>query len=588
MKLPAQTTSFVVFLVALAILLAACGAPPKPASNTAQGSKPEPRTNGTRGGKITYRLTAPPSTLNYLMAKDEAGLTASFFMLTGRLVEFDHASQKFVPGLAESWTTNDGQTVDVKLRDGLQFSDGHPLTADDVVFTLNAMLDDKVKSPAFHDAMMVDDKPITAKKVSDTQIQFTFPKPVASVENYFVNLGVLPKHILEADLTAGKLAEDWKVDSDPAKIVTSGPFIVTASKAGERIEYARNPHYYKKDSAGTQLPYLDGVTIEVVSDPNNTFARLGQATLDVADRIRTNDFVELNKANGPVRGYDAGPGLAIDHIFFNENSSGPNGPLGNDIKRAWFTSKAFRKAVAAAIDRDTICNVTLQGLATPLYGFVSPANRAWVRSDLPKIDYDLKAAEKMLADAGFKKGGTADAPVLRDSSGNNVEFTLLVPAENEARKNMAAFIQQDLAKLGIKLNVVPLDFPSVTERWQKTFDYDAILLGLSQTDVEPSSYSNFLMSSSSAHQWQPKQAQPATDWEKRVDDLFTQQSIERDTAKRKAAFDEIQGIYREEMPVIPLVARHVVTGASSKIGNYDPSPIIPYSLWNIDDLFLKQ
>ncbi|MBV9241851.1 MAG: ABC transporter substrate-binding protein [Acidobacteria bacterium] len=587
MKLSIHRSSILIIFVALIAFLFACGAPPKPASNS-PGAKIEPRANGPRGGKITYRLTAPPSTLNYLMAKDEAGLTASFFMLMSRLVEFDHSTQKFGPGLAESWTTNDGQTYDVKLRDGLQFSDGHPITADDVVFTLNAMLDDKVKSPAFADAMKIDNKPITATKVSDDQVRFVFPKAVAAPEPYLVNIGVLPEHILEADLKAGKLAEDWKIDSDPTKIVTSGPFVVTASKPGERIEYARNTHYYKKDGAGTQLPYLDNVAIVVVTDPNNTFAQLGQGALDIGDRIRTNDFVELNKANGQVKGYDAGPGLAIDHIFFNENDSGPNGPLGNDVKRAWFTNKAFRNAIAAAIDRDTIANVTLQGLATPLYGFVSPASKNWVVKDLSPITYDLKAAEKLLADAGFKKMGTGDAPVLQDASGNNVEFTLIVPAENEARKNMGTFIQQDLGKLGIKMNVVPLDFPSLTERWTKTFDYDAILLGLSQTDVEPTSYANFLLSSGSAHQWQPKEKQPASDWEKRVDDLFNQVSMERDETKRKAAFSEIQTIYRDQMPVIPIVARHIITGANSKIGNYNPSPIIPYSLWNVDDLFLKQ
>ena len=574
-------------VVLIAAFFVACGAPQKPASNS-QGAKIEPRTNGTRGGKITYRLTAPPSTLNYLMAKDEAGLTASFFMLMSRLVEFDHSTQKFVPGLAESWTTNDGQTYDVKLRDGLQFSDGHPLTADDVVFTLTAMLDDKVKSPAFGDAMKIDDKPITATKVDDTHVRFVFPKAVAAPEPYFVNLGVLPAHVLDADLKAGKLAEDWKVDADPTKIVTSGPFIVTASKPGERIDYARNPHYYKKDSANTQQPYLDNVTIIVITDPNNTFAQLGQGALDIGDRIRTNDFVELNKANGQVKGYDAGPGLSIDHIFFNLNTAGPNGPLNNEVKRAWFANRDFRKAIAVAVDRDSISNVTLQGLATPLYSFVSPTNRGWIKNDLPKIDYDLKAAEKMLADAGYKKTGSADAPVLQDANGNNVEFTLLVPAETEARKNEAAVIQQDLGKLGIKANVVPLDFPAITEKWTKTFDYDAILLGLSQTDVEPSSYGNFILSNGSAHQWQPKQKAPATDWEKKVDDLFNQVSTERDESKRKAAFAEIQTIFRDEMPVVPIAARHIVTGANSKIGNYNPSPIIPYSLWNVDDLFLKQ
>ncbi|HEV7700268.1 MAG TPA: ABC transporter substrate-binding protein [Pyrinomonadaceae bacterium] len=582
----AKRLFFVILLAAFYAIFTGCGAPPK-ANSTSPGSKLEPRTNGTRGGELTSRLTAPPSTLNYLMAKDEAGLTTSFTMLMSRLVELDHSTQKFVPGLAESWTSEDGKTVSVTLRSGLQFSDGHPLTADDVVFTVTAMLDDKVKSPAFHDAMMVDGKPIEVKKVSDTEVQLVFPQAVASVENYLVNVGVLPAHILEADLKAGKLAEDWKVDSDPAKIVTSGPFVVTATTPGERIEYARNPHYYKKDSAGTQLPYLDNFTIEVVTDANNTFARLGQGTLDIADRIRVNDFVELNKGQGSVRGYDAGPGLGTDYIFFNQNTDGPNGPLNNDAKRAWFSNRGFRKAVASAIDRESIANVTLQGLATPLYGFVSPANKVWFKADLPKIDYDLKAADKMLADAGFKKGGTADAPVLQDAQGNNVEFTLLVPAENEGRKLMAAVVQEDLAKLGIKIQVVPLDFPAVTERWTKTYDYDAILLGLSLTDVEPSSYGTFLTSSSPTHQWQPKQRTPATEWEKRVDELFAQQSTERDPSKRMAAFGEIQSILREEMAVVPIAARHVVTGANSRIGNYNPSPIIPYSLWNVDELFVK-
>src|SRR5436305_8310959 len=102
MRYHAERPFFVAVVAAIVCFFIACGAPPKPASNS-QGAKIEPRTNGTRGGKITYRLTAPPSTLNYLMVKDEAGLTASFFLLMSRLVEFDHATQKFVPGLAESW-----------------------------------------------------------------------------------------------------------------------------------------------------------------------------------------------------------------------------------------------------------------------------------------------------------------------------------------------------------------------------------------------------------------------------------------------------------------------------------------------------
>jgi peptide/nickel transport system substrate-binding protein len=587
MRTQFKSTPLINLIASLCLLFAGCGqAPP---SNSLQGAKVEPRVNGKAGGKITYRLTAPPKTLNYLLAADEPTLIASFFMMTARLVEFDHQTQKFVPGLAESWTTTDGKTVDVKLRDGLKFSDGQPLTTDDIVFTLTAMTDEKVKSPAFHDAMMVDDKPIETKKISDTEMQFIFPQPVASVENYFVNIGVLPRHVLETDFKSGKLGEAWKIDSPPANIVTSGPFTVSAATPGEKIEFVRNAHYYKKDSAGTQLPYIDALTIEIVADANNTFARLGQGTLDIADRIRANDFAEFTKGQSDVRGYDAGPGLSIDHIIFNQNTTAPDGsPLNNQTKRAWFADKRFRQAVATAIDRDSIANITLQGLASPLYGIVSPANRVWANTNLQKINNDLKSAEQLLEQAGFKKGGTPDAPVLTDAQNNPVEFTLLVPAENEARKLMAAVVQEDLAKLGIKLQVVPLDNSGVTDRLSKTYDYDAILLGLSLTDIEPSSLASFLLSSGSSHQWQPKQKTPATAWEGRIDELFGQQASERDSQKRLALFSEIQSIFRDELPVIPLVSRHVITASNKKIGNYAPSVIVPYSLWNVEDLFIKQ
>lgn len=582
-----KTKLYLNLLVASCLLFAACGQTPP--SNSLRGAKVEPHVNGTRGGKITYRLTAPPKALNYLMAADEPTLIASFSLLMGRLVDFDHRTQKFVPGLAESWTSADGKTVDVKLRDGLKFSDGQPLTADDVIFTLTAITDEKVKSPAFRDAMMIDGKRIEAKKVSDTDIQFVFPEPVASVENYLVNLGVLPRHVLEADLKEGKLGEAWKLDSPPATIVTSGPFTVSAVTPGEKIEYARNAHYYKKDSAGTQLPYIDALTIEIVPDANNTFARLGQSAIDIADRIRPTDFAEFGKGQTDIRAFDAGPGLGVDHIIFNQNPSGPDGAeLSNAQRRAWFADKRFRNAVAMAIDRESISNVTLQGLATPATGFVSPGNRVWLNSNLPKIDYNVKAAEQMLEQAGFKKGGTADAPVLTDAQNNPVEFTLLVPAENEPRKLMAAVVQQDLAKLGIKMQVAPLDNAGVQERLLKTYDYDAILFGLSQTDVEPSSNASFLLSSGSTHQWRPKQKTPATEWEARIDQLFDDQAAERDAQKRQTLFNEIQSIMRDEMPVIPLVSRHVATAVAKKIGNYSPSGIVPYSLWNVEELFVRQ
>ena len=163
-----------------------------------------------------------------------------------------------------------------------------------------------------------------------------------------------------------------------------------------------------------------------------------------------------------------------------------------------------------------------------------------------------------------------------------------VPAESEPRKLMAAVVQEDLAKLGIRMQVVPIEFAAVTNAWTKSYEYDAILLGLALTDLEPSTYANLMLSSGDTHQWRPNQKTPATEWETKVDQLFAEQARESDPEKRKSKFYEIQRIVADESPVIPIVARHVVSAANSRVGNFSPSPMFPYSMWNVEELFIKR
>lgn len=538
---------------------------------------------------MTYRVSSPPKTFNYLLANDEPSIVMAFFLLNSRLVEFDHVDQKYVPGLAESWVTaDDRQTVDVTLLDGLKFSDGQPMTAEDVAFTLAATYDERTGSPAFRDALLINGKPIGVTVEDGRRFRLTFPEPIASPDNYLYNIAVLPKHALEADQKAGKLGEKWNLTSPPESIVTSGPFIVESAAAGERIVLKRNPNYWRKDANSVQLPYLDQLILQIVPDANQALVGLNQATIDIVDRIRPADYASLLNSSGPVKAYDVGPSLGVDYIWFNLNQAGPDGKsLNNEVKLRWFSNVKFRKAIAASVDRNAISASTLQGLATPIYGFVSPANHVWADPNLPKIEYDLSRAATLLSQAGFVKRGTEAAPELFDAEGNRVEFSLLVPAENEPRKLMAAVVQEDLAKLGIKMQVVPIEFAAVTTAWTKTYDYDAILLGLSVTDLEPSTYGNLVLSSGDAHQWQPNQKTPSTDWEAKVDQLFTTQSREGDPQKRTATFYEIQRTVADASPIVPIVARHVVSAANTRIGNYSPSPMFPYSMWNAHELFVK-
>ncbi|HEY9283010.1 MAG TPA: ABC transporter substrate-binding protein [Pyrinomonadaceae bacterium] len=584
--------------LALAVCLAtACQTQPAGNTNgkTAQtdAKPPGEKVVGTRGGNLSYRLSAAPKTFNYAMAADEPTITVAFFLLASRLVEFDHDRQDYAAALAESWRRSDDmRSVEVTLRDGLKFSDGQPLTSEDVAFTLRALYDPRVNSPLFGHAMMIGDRPFEARVLDPRRIVIAFPEPVLVPENYLSNLGVLPRHVLEPELQKGAFDRAYGLTSDPKSVVTSGKFAVEASAPGERAILRRNPNYWRKDSAGNQLPYLDTLTLEVIGDENNAVARLRQGELHVYDRLRPADFASLRGGGqqSAARAYDLGPGLYSDTLWFNLNPGrrADGQPYVDPAKLAWFADARFRRAVSHAVDRQTIARNVWLGLATPLYGFVAPGNRAWVAADLPRYEYDLERARALLREAGFQTRGTAEAPELYDARGARVAFTIIAPAGTKTRVDSAAVVQEDLRKLGMDVSVAPVENAQVNERVNRSYDYEAVFFGTSPTEPDPSSYDVMLRSSSPQHSWNPKQAAPATDWERRIDELAAAQAREIDTARRRELFREIQQIMAEQLPLIPVASRHIPVAASPRVGNFRPSPLPPFSLWNAEELFVRQ
>lgn len=578
-------------LLCLPLVFLSCAQPTAPTQQNSQPAQAGERTVGTRGGSLTYRLSSSPNTFNPVLASDEASFLIAFFLTSGRLLEFDHDAQRYAPGLAETYRLlDDGRTVELVLREGLKFSDGQPLTTEDVAFTLRTIYDEKVGSGVLRPSLLIGERPIEARVQDARRMQFVFPDRVVTPESFLANIPVVPRHALaaafDADPERKAFRDAFGATADPKSIVTSGAFAYESAATGERYVLRRNPHFWKKDTAGAQLPYLDTLAVEIVLDPNAAFTRLGEGGLDIVDRIRPSDYAALRQTQGRVRAVDLGPGLSTDYFFFNLNEG--ERAKSNATKLAWFKDARFRRAVAHAIDRQSIAEGVLQGLATPLYGFVSPANRQWVATDIPRPEFDVTRSRALLAEAGFQTRGTAEAPELFDAQGNRVEFTLLVPQENEPRVKMAAVVQEDLSKLGIGVQVVPIEFKEVQNRALKTFDYEAALLGSASTDFDPSSLSTILSSASAQHQWNPSQPRPATEWEARIDELLAAFAREPDEARRRAAFREVQQILAEQQPVVPLVSRHIASAANERIGNYRPSIVFPFSVWNAEELFVKK
>jgi peptide/nickel transport system substrate-binding protein len=187
-----------------------------------------------------------------------------------------------------------------------------------------------------------------------------------------------------------------------------------------------------------------------------------------------------------------------------------------------------------------------------------------------------------LARAGFRlEGGT-----LHDSSGKPVEFTVITNAGNKSREQMATMIQQDLTQIGIKVNLVTLDFPSLIERITRTYDYEACLLGLVNTDLDPSSQMNVWLSSAENHQWNPRQPSPATAWEAELDRLMRAQASATTDKARKVDFDRVQQIVAEQQPFIYLVNKDAMSAVSLAVVSSSPSVLDPHVFWNAELLRL--
>ena len=176
---------------------------------------------------------------------------------------------------------------------------------------------------------------------------------------------------------------------------------------------------------------------------------------------------------------------------------------------------------------------------------------------------------------------------MKDKEGNAVVFSIITNSGNKARERMATLIQEDLQKVGIHVNVVTLDFPSLIERMTQSFDYEAILLGLTNVGLDPNEQMNVWLSSSENHQWNPQEKTPETAWEAEIDRLMRAQASSADPKKRKEAFDRVQEIAVEQAPFIFLVNRNALSAVSPKVQDASPVILVPQTYWNVERLSLK-
>jgi len=541
---------------------------------------------GIRGGEIVLTQRAEPKTFNPVTAVD--AVSREVIRITSAdLIHINRETQRTEPALAKAWTTSaDGRRYTLTLRRGLKFSDGHPFDADDVEFSFRAYLDDTIRSPQ-RDLLAVGGKPIGVRKLDQYRVQFDLAEPYAAAERLFDSVAMLPRHLLEAAHAEGRLANAWAVATPPDLMAGLGPFRVRQAVPGDRVVLERNPYYWKLDSAGSRLPYLDRVVFTFVGSADAEAMRLQAGEADIVSRISAETFAVLGKseAAGPFKLFDVGPGLDYSFLFFNLNDVDPATHVDLARRQTWFRDLAFRQAVSSAIDRDAIVRLVYRGRAAPLWGHVPPGNKLWVDASLAHAPRSLERARSLLASAGFawRPDGT-----LVDLRSDAVEFSVVTSAGNTERAGMAAIIQDDLKQLGITVHVVTLELRTLIDRLLTTHDYDASVLSLGAGDASPNAEMNVWLSSGGMHLWHPSQARPATSWEAEIDGLMRRQVAALDGAERRRLYDRVQQLVAENLPMIFLASPNVLVGANRSLGNFRPELLDHHTLWNVDELFWRE
>ncbi len=542
---------------------------------------------GRSGGRLVVSLRGEPKTLNPLIAAD-ARSREVIGVMQADLIHINRVTQLTEPALAKSWKISpDGLAYTLVLRQGLKFSDGQPLDADDVLFTFRTYLDENVHAPQ-RDLLIVGGKPISVRKVDAYTVVFQLAKTYGVGERLFDGLAILPRHLLEKPYQEGKLGQIGSLATAADQWTGLGPFRLKEYVAGQRLVLQRNPYYWKSDIKGKRLPYVDELVFLFVPHADAQVLKFQSGETDMISQLGAENFSVLSRQQ---RGYtmtDAGPGLEYNFLFFNLNDAGEKTSPELQRNQKWFREVKFRQAVSAAVDREAIVRLVYQGRGAALWGLVAPGNRRWGNEKLPHPARSLDRARTLLKDGGFSSStGPNGESTLLDSDGKPVEFSILTSSSNADRAKMAALIQDDLKQLGMRVQVVPLESRSLLDRVTQSRDYDACIMGIASYDADPNSDISVWLSSGGLHLWNPSQAHPATPWEAEIDRLIEEQMSASTFEKRKKLYDRAQEVLAENQPMIFLASPDILAGAKNSVGNFHPAVLEPYVLWNVEQLYLK-
>lgn len=575
---------------------------------TVSGCRPTDfRTKAAQGSQLVIGLLTDPNTFNFA----NKNTFPNVFLLTSEgLTSENGTTGKIEPALAESWQISpDHKRVVFKLRPGLKWSDGVPLTAEDVVFTYRDIVaNPDIPTDAKESIQIGAQKAFPqVRKLDDRTVEFILPEPFAPFLRATAGpdgILIMPKHVLAATLkTKGsdgnlKFLSTWGTDTDPRQVVVNGPYLIESYTAAQRLVFRRNPYYWQQDAAGKPLPYIDRIVWQIVENPDTQLLKFRSGDLDVMGDVRPlrPEYVSLLKREekrGNFQVYDGGPWSGTLYLTFNLNKARTKDgrPVVDPIKSRWFNTLEFRQAVAYAIDRQKINNNLYRGLGVIQNSPISVQSPYFLKEGLKVYNYDPDKARELLKQAGFQYNAQGQ---LLDWDGNRVRFTLLTNSNNLMRVAIGAQVKQDLGKIGMQVDFTPINFNVLVEKTSTSRDWDAHMIGFTG-GIEPHQASNLWMSSGASHSFNLKQQpgqSPIQGWEmtpmeQEIDRLFIAGARELDEAKRQQIYAQFQRVVQEQLPVIHLVNDRALMVARNTVAGIKYTGLPSWGLWNIQELSMQ-
>lgn len=538
------------------------------------------------GSLVASTIGEGPKTFNPFNTKDNISTMMSEIMYDGLLTTHPVTGQP-IPKLAKSFSVN-GNDYIIHLRHGIKWSDGKPITADDVVFTWQNIIFDGFGNTSTRDSIIIDGKLPTVKKIDDYTVEFKTPQPFAPFIR-MLSTSIAPKHIFEPAVKKGKeyFETFLSTNIDPKILVTSGAFKLKEYVPAQRVVFERNPNYYMINKNNQKLPYLDKLVYLIVGDINNEVLKFEGGELDTIGLQGANvaRFKELEKHSN-FKVYNLGPDTGTMFVSFNlNNRKDKNGKYYVDLKKQrWFQDKNFRQAVDYAIDRKNMVLNIANGLAAPLYTAES-LNSIYLNKNLKPYDRNIEKSKDLLKKSGYwwdKKGH------LMDKFGNHVEFNLFTNAGNTEREAIGVMVKQDLEDLGMKINFKPIEFNSLVNKLVNTSDWDIVIMGLTGSPLEPNGGKNVWMSNGTLHMFNQRPAGYTKDdrypWEKELDYLYTQGALATTFEARKKFYDEYQKIVYEEKPFVYIYSPLRITAIRTKFKNVFPTSLGGVT-YNIEEIY---